>query len=469
MKTLAQQRCKAEIVRRVRTVHPESARRWGQMSAHQMICHLCDSFRMATGQKLVSDASGRMQRTLVKWIALYLPVQWPVGLVSTGRCIQFLAGCRRPPGFGGRTYTWTITCVSSAPDTLESRRTYRMTNRTTDTEIGRRDFARMTFGMLGVAALAGQAGEAELKTPSGVKLCVQSSANPSDEQLLFLKQLDAQYVSVGAPPELRTAEGFMQIKKRYADAGITVWNIGNTSVHNMPEVTLNLPGRDQKIEEYKQYLRNLGKADIGYTTYAHMGNGIWTSGRTMVRGASAREFDQNSPEARGNWDGKVFTGPLSHGREFTREEIGIHPDDPPVPVLAGVPRCIFGTFEGYKLAMAIANSPNVGLCLCCGTWLEGGKTLTGRDPEEMIRYFGANKIWKIHFRNVSAPLPHFVETFMDNGYYDMWKIMKALRDVNFDGIVILDHSPTMVGGNYTQTAYGFAYMRALLNRANAEG
>jgi mannonate dehydratase len=26
----------------------------------------------------------------------------------------------------------------------------------------------------------------------------------------------------------------------------------------------------------------------------------------------------------------------------------------------------------------------------------------------------------------------------------------------------------MVGGNYTQTAYGFAYMKALLNRANAE-
>jgi mannonate dehydratase len=26
----------------------------------------------------------------------------------------------------------------------------------------------------------------------------------------------------------------------------------------------------------------------------------------------------------------------------------------------------------------------------------------------------------------------------------------------------------MVGGNYTQTAYGFAYMKALLDRANAE-
>jgi mannonate dehydratase len=50
----------------------------------------------------------------------------------------------------------------------------------------------------------------------------------------------------------------------------------------------------------------------------------------------------------------------------------------------------------------------------------------------------------------------------------MYKIMKALRDVKFDGIVILDHSPSMVGGNYAQTAYGFGYMRALLSRANAE-
>ena len=360
-----------------------------------------------------------------------------------------------------------------------------------DGTIARRDFARLLAGTLGAAALGGRRTQAaQPRVAPGIKLCVQSPAAPSDEQLLFLKQLGAEYVSVGSPPDLRTAEGFAQIKKRYADAGITVWNIGNVSVHNMPEVTLNLPGRDQKIEEYKAYLRNLGKAGIGYTTYAHMGNGIWTSGRTTVRGASAREFDQNSPDARGNWDGKVFSGPLSHGREFTPQEIwenytyfikqvapvaeeagvriGIHPDDPPVPVLAGVPRCIFSNYEGYKRAMEIANSPNVGICLCCGTWLEGGRKLTGKDPEEMIRAFGARKIWKIHFRNVSAPLPHFVETFMDNGYYDMWKIMKALRDERFDGIVILDHSPTMVGGNYTQTAYGFAYMKALLDRANAE-
>ena len=30
---------------------------------------------------------------------------------------------------------------------------------------------------------------------------------------------------------------------------------------------------------------------------------------------------------------------------------------------------------------------------------------------------------------------------MDNGYYDMYKIMEALVEVNYDGIVILDHTP----------------------------
>jgi mannonate dehydratase len=147
--------------------------------------------------------------------------------------------------------------------------------------------------------------------------------------------------------------------------------------------------------------------------------------------------------------------------------IGIHPDDPPVPMLAGVPRCIFSSFDGYRRAMEIANSPNVGICLCVGCWLEGGRQLMGKDPEETIRYFGRDKIWKVHFRNVSGPLPHFVETYMDNGYYDLYRVMKALDDVRFDGIVILDHSPAMVGGGNAQTAYGFAYMRAMLERAGA--
>ena len=121
--------------------------------------------------------------------------------------------------------------------------------------------------------------------------------------------------------------------------------------------------------------------------------------------------------------------------------IGIHPDDPPQPVLAGVPRCIFSSFEGYKKALEIANSPNIGMCLCVGCWLEGGP-LMGKDAVETIKYFGGRKkLFKVHFRNVSAPLPHFTETLLDDGYYDMYKVMKALVDVNFDGIAIPDHIP----------------------------
>jgi mannonate dehydratase len=273
-------------------------------------------------------------------------------------------------------------------------------------------------------------------------------------------------------------------------AGLRVWNIGNSDVHNMEQVTLNLPGREEKIEEYKAYLRNLSRAGIYYTTYAHMGNGIWSTERETTRGrASARAFDLAKADS-GRWAGKTFKGPLTHGRVYTPEEIwenytyfirevtpvaeeegiriGIHPDDPPVPDLGGVPRCIFSSFDGYRRALEIADSPNVGMCLCVGCWLEGGRQM-GRDVLETINYFGSRgKIFKVHLRNVSAPLPHFVETFLDNGCMDMYQVMKALRKVNFDGVVIPDHIPSMVGGRLVGTAYTIGYMKALLAGVEAE-
>src|SRR5277367_5408720 len=181
----------------------------------------------------------------------------------------------------------------------------------------RREFVKLAVGgalsAAGVFASPRTASATVHPIAAGIKLCAQAPAKPTDDDLLFLNQMGAEYVSVGSSPDLRTAEGFMQIKKRYADVGITVWNIGNSDVHNMPEVTLNLPGRDEKIEQYKQYLRNLGKAGIGYTTYAHMGNGIWNSGRAEIRGSSAREFDMASPNKVGVWGDAKFYEPLSHG------------------------------------------------------------------------------------------------------------------------------------------------------------
>jgi hypothetical protein len=64
------------------------------MSAHQMVCHLGDACRMATGEKTVSDASGRVPRTLVKWLALYMPLRWRAGIMTRPEIDQQCAGTR---------------------------------------------------------------------------------------------------------------------------------------------------------------------------------------------------------------------------------------------------------------------------------------------------------------------------------------------------------------------------------------
>lgn len=80
--------------------------------------------------------------------------------------------------------------------------------------------------------------------------------------------------------------------------------------------------------------------------------------------------------------------------------------------------------------------------------------MTGADPVTAIKYFASKKkLFKVHFRNVSAPLPHFTETLIDDGYYDMSKVMKALVEVKFDGIVIPDHIPG-VGAPRTDAGRG---------------
>ncbi|HZC27928.1 MAG TPA: mannonate dehydratase [Actinopolymorphaceae bacterium] len=317
-----------------------------------------------------------------------------------------------------------------------------------------------------------------------MKISYQLRQGFDDDDLTFARQIGVDYVSVGTTGG--TYEEFAAIKARVENAGLSVANIGNTDVHNMPEVTLNLPGRDAKIAAYKDYLRALGRLGLDYTTYAHMGNGIWSSAPATTRGdAPARHFDLAT--ARGRWAQAEFVSPLSHGRRYTEDElwdnyahfirqvapvaeqegvrIGMHPDDPPALELAGVPRCVLGTYDGYARALEIADSPNVGVCLCMGTWLEGGD-LMGRSVADAARAFaGLGKLWKIHFRNVSAPLPVFTETFVDNGYADMRALMRTLVDLDFDGILIADHVPAMVGDRRTGWAYSLGYIKALRDMA----
>lgn len=68
------------------------------MSAHQMVCHLADSFRAALGEKVPSRNSGMFHRLVVKPFALYAPIQWPKGFPTRAEMDQERAGTR-PVGF----------------------------------------------------------------------------------------------------------------------------------------------------------------------------------------------------------------------------------------------------------------------------------------------------------------------------------------------------------------------------------
>ena len=329
---------------------------------------------------------------------------------------------------------------------------------------------------------------ATAKEQAGVRM----SATADEEDMRFVRQLGIEWVMTGLEnPRDHTLENYMALKHRFEENGLKIYRLANHNCHNMEEVTLNLPGRDAKVAEYLAYIRMLGAAGIHYATYAHMGNGIWSTGTEAIRGgATSRAFHLEEAKT-GWWIDKSWDGPLTHGRAYSEAElwdnytyfirrvvpvaeeagvyIGIHPDDPPVYPLGGVPRCTFGSFEGYRRALEIADSPNIGMCLCVGCWLEGGP-LMGKDVVETIRYFGGQKkLFKVHFRNVTAPMPDgFAETFLDDGYGDMLAIMRALREAGFDGAIISDHLQDMVGGHRAAEAYAIGYMRGLLQGVNAE-
>lgn len=92
MKTFANPQDKAEILRRLESIRPTSPRQWGKMSAHQMICHLTDSFRATMGDKAVSRMPGVYPRTLFKWMALYVPMSWPHGFKTRPEMDQQIGG-----------------------------------------------------------------------------------------------------------------------------------------------------------------------------------------------------------------------------------------------------------------------------------------------------------------------------------------------------------------------------------------
>jgi hypothetical protein len=92
MRTLDSTADRQAIVQRVSALTSSDHRLWGKMSAHQMVCHLCDSYRSGLGERYVSPATGFLQRTLIKWIALRAPAKWPKGTPTPPEVEQGVGG-----------------------------------------------------------------------------------------------------------------------------------------------------------------------------------------------------------------------------------------------------------------------------------------------------------------------------------------------------------------------------------------
>jgi mannonate dehydratase len=337
---------------------------------------------------------------------------------------------------------------------------------------------------LGAAQRVGGAPRKDEYDPDNTKIATMVNfPAATDDQLLFLKQIGLRWVHAefgnNAPYEL-----IKTTQERLARYGLKI-HCGILDTYRSLRIQLGQPGRDEDIEKFQTFLRDLGRLGIYCAKIDfHPGNTYTTKMIESPRGYKVREFSLD--------DFKSKVEKQRFERQYTADDIwsnytyfikavlpvaekadvrlALHPDDPPIPMMNGVAK-IFTHYEGIKRAdELVGRSKYWGLTFCVGTWSEGGDKMS-KDVFGMIQDFGGRgKIFAVHFRNVSSPLPSFHETFQDDGYLDMYQVMKALRQVRCTGSLIPDHYPALVGDANHRMAdtYSLSYMRALLRRANEE-
>ncbi len=315
-----------------------------------------------------------------------------------------------------------------------------------------------------------------------LKLSMFITPDPEEDELLFARQLGMDCVYTWLDENQRSPEYLIQLRQRVEAAGLELYNAGSIALGKSDKIHLALPGRDEMIDAFATFIRSLGQAGIHTTTFTWEPDQVWSSQPGETRSSQARRVDL----------AELIRRPLTHGREYTREELwqnfeyfirriipvaeaagvclALHPNDPPVPMgvsLGGIP-CLIHNYPDYLRAFEMANSPNLGMEFCVGCWLEGGEAFG--DIFQAIRQFVSQKrVFIAHFRNVTSPLPAFTETFLDNGYMDMYRVMKTFCEAGYDGTMILDHSPQMAPSyKGAGTAYAIGYMRALKERAEEE-
>ena len=269
-----------------------------------------------------------------------------------------------------------------------------------------------------------------------------------------------------------------QIVRRVNDHGLRLFAFEKMPVPLYEILLAEGQEREEKIEIITKTIENMGAAGIpvlGYSGHPPDGAVRTTRAYPVRGGAQASAFDIDDleqeplvaePVAEEDlWEAyERFLDDVLPVAEDAGVTLGVHPSDPPVEELGGVP-LLFRNVENFQRAIDLADSDNHGLKFCLGCWSE-----MGEDVIDVIEHFGGDEIVYVHFRDVVGTVPRFYESFLDDPAtnYDEYAVMRTLDDVGFTGVMTPDHVPQMAGktdwefGSDRGRIYTVGYLRGLL-------
>ena len=271
-------------------------------------------------------------------------------------------------------------------------------------------------------------------------------------------------------------------------AGLELEAIENFDPAHWYDILLDGPRKRQHFENVKTIIRRVGEAGIPIIGYNFSIAGV--SGRVKAPFARGGAFSVgmdgpfDMPMPRGMAWNMVYDADAPPGAEPpvtyqvlwqrlaefldqvipVAEEAGVmlaaHPDDPPMPTMRGQPRLVYQP-KMYQQLLDSHPSPANTLEFCLGTLAE----MTEGDVYEATdQYSRQGKLAYVHVRNVRGKVPHYRETFVDDGDIDMLRILRILKTNGFRGVLIPDHTPQMTCDApwHAGMAFALAYMRSAL-------
>src|SRR5216684_3949529 len=127
--------------------------------------------------------------------------------------------------------------------------------------------------------------------PRNIKLAHRLNARGlSDDDLQFLQQIGLRWARLEFGEGDVTFDYLRSVQQRFARFGMRIYS-GVHYSYRSTRVQLGQPGRDQDIETYRQFLRDLGKLEIPVASYDFHPANTYTTKMIERRGYTSREFD----------------------------------------------------------------------------------------------------------------------------------------------------------------------------------